>query len=138
LLRDFVAALDPVNARADGSPGFVWRLQTEAGDATGVKGFGDDALIVNLSVWESLDALRAFVYADSAHLAVLRRRREWFHKHAEAFQVLWWVPAGHVPTVSEAEQRLALLQRLGPTPEAFTFSRHFAVDVPNAVAAMPS
>jgi hypothetical protein len=122
LLREFVAALDPVNARADAAPGFVWRLQTEDGDATGVRGFDDDRLIVNMSVWESLDALRAFVYRDPGHLAVLRRRREWFHKHAEAFQVLWWIEEGHVPTIAEAEQRLELLRRHGPTPDAFTFS----------------
>jgi hypothetical protein len=122
LLRDFVAALDPVNAAADAAPGFVWRLQTEAGDATGVTGFGDDRLIVNLTVWESLAALREFVYRDPGHLAVLRRRREWFHRHAEAFQVLWWIEEGHIPTVEEAEERLDLLRRLGPTAEAFTFS----------------
>jgi hypothetical protein len=117
-----VAALEPVNARADGASGFVWRLQTEAGDATGVTGFGDERLIVNMSVWESLEALRAFVYRDHAHLAVLRRRREWFHKHAQAFQVLWWIPDGHIPTVTEAEERLDTPQRHGATPEAFTFS----------------
>jgi hypothetical protein len=122
LLRDFMAALDPVNAGADAAPGFVWRLQTEEGDATGVVGFGDDRLIVNMSVWESLDALREFVYRDPGHLAVLRCRREWFHKHAEAFQVLWWIPEGHIPTVEEAEERLDLLRRLGPSPDAFTFS----------------
>jgi heme-degrading monooxygenase HmoA len=122
LLRDFVSALDPVNANADTAPGFVWRLQTENGDATGVNGFGDDRLIINMSVWESLEALRAFVYRDPAHLAVMRRRREWFHKHAEAFQVLWWIPEGHIPTVEEAEERLELLRRLGPTPDAFTFA----------------
>jgi hypothetical protein len=75
-----------------------------------------------MSVWQSLEALRAFVYSDRAHLAVMRRRREWFHKHAEAFQVLWWIPAGHIPTVDEAEERLDLLRRFGPTPDAFTFS----------------
>jgi heme-degrading monooxygenase HmoA len=122
LLRDFVAALDPVNARADTASGFVWRLQTDAGDATGVSGFGDERLIVNMSVWESLEALRAFVYHDRSHLAVLRRRREWFVKHVEAFQVLWWVAEGHIPSVAEAEERLELLRRLGPTPAAFTFT----------------
>jgi heme-degrading monooxygenase HmoA len=121
LLRDFVAALDPVNARADDAPGFVWRMQTEDGDNTAVKGFGDDRLIVNMSVWESLDALRAFVYRDRSHLAIMRRRREWFVKHAEAFQVLWWVPEGHIPTVREAEEKLAHLREHGPTPDAFTF-----------------
>ena len=122
LLREFVAALDPVNARADEAPGFVWRLQTDAGDATAINAFGDDSLIVNMSIWESLEALKAFVYRDAAHLAVLRRRREWFVKHAEAFQALWWIPEGHIPTVEEAEIKLAHLREHGPTPDAFTFS----------------
>jgi hypothetical protein len=122
LLRDFVAALDPVNALADAAPGFVWRLQTDDGDATGIDAFGDDRLIVNMSVWESLDALRAFTYRNPAHLAVMRRRREWFVKHAEAYQVLWWIPEGHIPAVQEAEEKLAHLREHGPTPDAFTFS----------------
>jgi hypothetical protein len=126
LLRDFMAALDPVNAAADASPGFVWRLQTEEGDATGIRGFGSDRMIVNLSVWESLEALRAFAYGQRDHLAVVRRRREWFERLGEAFLVLWWVPAGHVPTVAEAEERLDALRAEGPTPYAFTFRRAFA------------
>jgi Domain of unknown function (DUF3291) len=125
LLQDFVAQLEPVNATADASPGFVWRLQTDDGDATGVRAFGDDRMIVNMSVWESLEALRDFVYASREHIAVLRRRREWFERMAEAFMVLWWVPAGHVPSVAEAEERLALLRAAGPTPDAFTFRQSF-------------
>jgi hypothetical protein len=124
LLADFVAALDPVNAAADGSPGFVWRLQTDAGDATGIRAFGDDRLIVNMSTWASLEALRAFAYGNREHLAVLRRRREWFER-MEVAQCLWWVPAGHAPPVAEAEARLALLRADGPTPRAFTFQRSF-------------
>src|SRR5919202_1411701 len=108
LLADFVAALDPINALADASPGFVWRLQTEDGNATAIRAFDDDTM-VNMSVWESLAALRSFVYSNRAHLDVMRRRREWFVTHAEAFQVLWWVPAGHIPSVAEAEERLLLL-----------------------------
>jgi hypothetical protein len=125
LLRDFVAALEPVNAAADRAPGFVWRLQTEDGDATGIRGFGDDRMIVNLSVWESLEALRGFAYGNRDHLAVMRRRREWFERMPQAFLVLWWVPAGHAPSVEEAEMRLDLLRAAGPSPEAFTFRRHF-------------
>jgi hypothetical protein len=125
LLRDFVAALEPVNAAADSSPGFVWRLQTDDGDATGIRGFGDDRVIVNLSVWESLEALRGFAYGNRDHLDVMRRRREWFERMPDAFLVLWWVPAGHAPTVAEAEERLDLLRAAGPSPEAFTFRRHF-------------
>lgn len=126
LLADFVAALAPVNAAADASPGFVWRLQTDAGDATGVRAFGDGRLIVNLSVWESLEALRNFVYSRRAHLDVLRRRREWFERLGESAVALWWVPRGHRPSVTEAEQRLAALRADGPTPQVFTFRESFA------------
>ena len=122
LLSEFVARLDRVNALADRSPGFVWRLQTDAGDATGIRGFGDDRLIINMSVWESLAALREFVYSSAGeHLTVMRRRREWFERMGESHLVLWWVPAGHVPSLEEAEERLGLLRRLGPTQSAFTF-----------------
>jgi Domain of unknown function (DUF3291) len=123
-LAAFVEALDPVNALADGAPGFVWRLQTEDGDATAIRAFDDDMLLVNMSVWESVEALAEFVYR-SDHRAILRRRREFFHPMAEAFTVLWWVPAGHVPTVDEAKDRLERLRRDGPTPAAFTFRSRF-------------
>jgi heme-degrading monooxygenase HmoA len=92
LLREFVEALEPVNALADASPGFVWRLQTEDGDATAIRAFDDDRLIVNMSVWDSIEALRAFVYS-GAHVAVMRRRREWFER-IESHLALWWLPAG--------------------------------------------
>jgi len=122
---DFVEALAPVNARADAAPGFVWRLQTESGDATAVQAFDDPLVIVNLTVWESIEALAAFAYREAAHLAVLRRRREWFERHTEAPTALWWVPAGHVPTVEEALERLATLRARGPSPDAFTFRERF-------------
>jgi hypothetical protein len=118
---DFVALLDPVNALADAAPGFVWRLAEEGRpDATGLRPAGAD-VIVNFSVWESAEALWDFVYR-SAHLGTMRRRREWFHRHAEAHSVMWWVPAGRIPTVGEALERLALLRAQGPSPRAFTFS----------------
>lgn len=123
-LAEFVALLEPVNALADSQPGFVWRLQTESGDATGIRAFGDDRLIVNMSVWESVEALWEFVY-DGGHLEVMRRRREWFSRMAESHMVLWWVPAGEPPTVAEAERRLARLRSEGPTPFAFSFKRRF-------------
>jgi hypothetical protein len=119
-LAGFVAKLEPINALADAHPGFVWRLQTEDGDATAIRPFDDERIMVNLSVWESLEALRTFVYA-SRHLDVLRRRREWFHRMADPFLGLWWLPAGSVPTVAQAKERLELLRRQGPTPAAFTF-----------------
>jgi hypothetical protein len=118
-LADFVAALAPINALADASPGFVWRLQTEDGDATAIRAFDDESVMVNMSVWESLEALADFTYR-SAHTAVMRRRREWFH-HTDVYLALWWVPAGHRPTVTEAQARLAHLAEHGPTPAAFTF-----------------
>lgn len=121
LLAEFMERLDPVNAVADASPGFVWRMQTEDGNATAVRAFGDDRLIVNMSLWESMEALRGFVYRNRAHLDVMRRRKEWFAQLAEAHMVLWWVAAGDLPSVAEAEARLTDLREHGPTPRAFTF-----------------
>jgi hypothetical protein len=120
----FVDGLKPINALADASPGFVWRLTDEGGeDATAIRPSGDD-MIVNLSVWESREALWTFTYG-SDHLELVRRRREWFMRMAEPFMVLWWVPAGHVPSVEEALGRLARLREAGPVPEAFTFRRPY-------------
>ena len=123
-IADFVALLDPINALADESPGFVWRLTGEGNNATDVKAFGNTGIIVNMSVWRSLDDLRDFVYR-SNHVDVLRRRREWFDKLAEAHLALWWLPAGRLPTVEEAEWRVGLLRSHGPTAEAFTFRSPF-------------
>jgi heme-degrading monooxygenase HmoA len=123
-LAGFVAQLEPINALADQSPGFVWRLQTEDGDATSIRPFEDERIIVNLSVWESLETLRAFVYA-SRHLEVMRHRRRWFHRMADPYLALWWVPAGTIPTVAEAREHLELLSRNGPGPDAFTFRAPF-------------
>lgn len=117
-LRPFVDALDAVNAVADASPGFVWRLQEESGNATGIRPFGAD-VIVNLSVWTSLAALEAYVYGE-AHAAVLRQRRMFFSRMPGPTLVLWWVPEGHHPTLAEAQERLRRLEAEGPTPYAFT------------------
>jgi hypothetical protein len=130
LIADFVAALEPVNAVADAAPGFIWRLQTEDGDATAVGGFEEDAvdaaggIVINMSVWESIEALGAYVYSD-AHVAVLRRRREWFSRMKDAYLALWWIPRGHIPTVGEAEDRVRYLRTHGPTPHAFTLREYF-------------
>jgi hypothetical protein len=125
LLSEFVAALDLVNARADAAPGFVWRMQDAEGNATSVRGFGGDPrLIINMSVWDSLEDLRRFVYRDPEHLRVMRQRREWFER-LELSMVLWWVPAGHRPSVEEAEQRLEILRERGATAAAFTFRSSF-------------
>ncbi|MFG2577554.1 DUF3291 domain-containing protein [Streptomyces sp. NPDC048481] len=117
----FVEMLDPVNAAADKAPGFVWRFTGEgANDATGVRPAGEN-VIVNLTVWQTQEALWDFTYR-SGHLEAMRRRREWFERHVEAHLVLWWVPVGHLPTVDEALERLADLRAHGPSPRAFTFS----------------
>jgi hypothetical protein len=124
-IRGFRAQLDPINALADADPGLVWRLQTEAGNATDIRPTEDDLFLINLSVWRSIEALRAFTYT-TAHVQVLRERRSWFEQLAAAHLVLWWVPAGHIPTVDEALDHLDRLRRDGPTPDAFTFRAPFA------------
>ncbi|MER7518308.1 DUF3291 domain-containing protein [Streptomyces sp. NPDC126499] len=123
-IAPFVEMLDTVNAAADRTPGFVWRLVEDgAADATALRPAGED-VIVNLTVWESQEALWDFTYR-SGHLEVMRRRREWFERHAEAHLVLWWVPAGHLPSVDEALERLAELRAHGPSPRAFTFTSSY-------------
>jgi heme-degrading monooxygenase HmoA len=124
LLAAFVAQLDAINALADASPGFVWRLQTDDGNATSIRAYDDERIIVNMSVWDSLEALTAFVYV-SAHRAVMRRRREWFARFDGPYMALWWVPAGHLPDVAEARERLNHLRAHGPTPFAFSFQQPF-------------
>ena len=123
-LADFMAALDRINALAESSPGFVWRLQSDSGNATDILVSDDPQSLVNMSVWSSVESLFDYVYR-SAHTDVMKRRREWFEKPTEAYQVLWWIPAGHIPSVEEALERLAHLRREGPTLHAFTFSRRY-------------
>lgn len=123
-MAGFVEQLDPINALADAAPGFVWRLQTEEGNATSIHAFEDDLMLVNMSVWESVEALADFVYR-SGHIAVMRRRREWAERMPEAYVVLWWIAAGEVPTVEEAKDRLEHLREHGPTPAAFTFKQRY-------------
>jgi hypothetical protein len=124
LIDDFRENLDPINALAEASPGFVWRLQDDAGNATGIKPYGDDLEIVNLTVWESIDALADFTYR-SGHTAFLRRRREFFEAPTLPILCLWWIPEGTVPTVEDAVARLEHLREHGPTPTAFTFRHRF-------------
>ena len=122
---DFVNALDHVNALADVSPGFVWRLKGEGSGAIDIKPFPDPQMAINMSVWESIDALAAFAYRNMEHRGVMRRRREWFEE-MKVYMALWWIPAGTLPTIEDAKAKLALLEKLGPTAEAFTFRQPFA------------
>lgn len=126
-LKDFVDNLDRINALAEQSEGFIWRLQTEEGDATALRPFGEE-VIVNLSVWENVEVLHQFVYR-TAHAPIMSRRREWFARMANAYMVLWWIPEGHQPSVEEAKQRLDLLQAQGASAQAFTFKQVFATSV---------
>jgi hypothetical protein len=127
LMAGFVARLDEINALADRSPGFVWRLQTAAGNATYLRPYDDDRILFNMSLWESIAHLRAYVYG-SSHLELLRQRQDWFARFEGAYAALWWVPQGHVPSVDEAKKRLAHLAEKGPTPYAFSFKNPFPPD----------
>ena len=130
VMAEFAASLARINALAEASPGFRWRLMTEQGDATAIRAFEDERMLVNMSVWADLESLRQFVYR-SAHAPVMRRRREWFERMPQAYLVLWWVPRGHRPSVEEAVARLEILRREGPGPRAFTFREaHPAPDAP--------
>ncbi len=131
LVAEFVALLEPINALADAAPGFVWRLQTEEGDATSIHLFEDDLLLINYSIWKSIEELRDFVYS-GAHRDALRRRLEWFEKMDEIHLVMWWIPAGEIPPPEAAVQRLRVLREHGPTPEAFTFRFPFPAPPPQA------
>ncbi|MCI0576711.1 MAG: DUF3291 domain-containing protein [Chloroflexi bacterium] len=127
IMAGFVGRLDEINALADRSPGFVWRLQTDAGNATYLRPYDDERIIVNMSVWESIPHLKEYVYR-TAHAGLVRQRRDWFEKIPDAYVALWWVPAGHVPGVDEGKKRLAHLEKHGPTPIAFTFKTTFPPD----------
>jgi uncharacterized protein DUF3291 len=124
VMADFASSLERINAVADQSPGFVWRLQTEGGDATSIRPFENENMLVNMSVWRDVESLNAYVYS-SAHVEVMRRRREWFERMTDAYLVLWWVPTGHRPSVAEALTKLDALRAKGPTAEAFTFRQAF-------------
>ena len=124
VMQGFAARLEEINALAERTPGFVWRLQTEDGDATAVRPYPDGRIMINLSVWAGFDSLREYVFR-SAHAGVMRQRRDWFEKFEGVYLALWWVPAGHIPKVEEAVSRLAHLEAHGPTPYAFSFQQPF-------------
>ena len=124
VMAGFMARLDDLNALANRSPGFVWRLQGEAGNNTYLRPYVDERIIVNMSVWETIDHLRAYVYA-TPHAELLKQRRDWFEKPEGVILALWWIPAGHVPSIDEAKERLASLEQHGPTQFAFTFKTTF-------------
>ena len=126
-MADFVNNLVRINTLGHNTPGFVWQLLTEAGDSTGFHVFEDERILLNMTVWENVEALYDFTYR-SHHVDFFRRRREWFEKFDGVYLVLWWVPAGHHPTPEEAKEKLAYLEAHGPTPLAFTFKKRFTVE----------
>jgi hypothetical protein len=127
-MAGFTTRLDELNAIADRSSGFVWRLQTSAGNATYFRPYDDDdKILMNMSVWETMESLQHYVYK-TIHAELLRHRHEWFEKFVGTYTALWWVPAGHRPSIDEAKKRLAHLEKHGPTEFAFTFKTTFEPD----------
>lgn len=124
VMAGFVARLAEINALADRSEGFIWRLQTEEGNATYLRPYDDDRILFNMSVWTGVDALKNYVYK-TAHAELLRQRRSWFELFSGAMLALWWVPAGHTPSIDEAKERLAHLETHGASPFVFTFKSIF-------------
>ena len=130
-MADFVARLDEINALADESPGFIWRLVDDGGNATAIRPYDDDDILINMSVWRGIEDLLAFAYR-SDHGELLRDRGRWFEKADAPTLVMWWVPAGHVPSVAEGKARLDELRRIGPSPTASLSIADFPGQAPRA------
>lgn len=122
IMAEFAAALNEVNAIADHSPGFVWRLQTASGNATDIRAYPEPKMLVNVSVWRSVESLKAYVYK-SLHGEFFVRRRQWFEKYQGEHFAMWWIPAGHLPTIESGKAKLEYLTLHGDSPEAFTFAQ---------------
>lgn len=126
-IKDFVDNLEPVNGIAEQSPGFIWRLQDESGDATNIRVLDDPDMLVNMSVWASVDDLKNFIFR-TVHINFLKRKKEWFHLDGNDTYVLWWIEDGHIPTLEEAMARLNYLRENGDTPYAFSFKSNFSAE----------
>ncbi len=124
IMSGFVSELDRINALAEKSDGFVWRLKSDEGDATAFKIFEDEKIIINMSVWDSIEALRSYVYS-SEHLEILKQKRQWFEKPKSAHLALWWIPVGEKPAIDDAKYRLGEIQRIGPSEIAFNFVKPY-------------
>lgn len=124
-MAGFVAGLDPINALAEGSPGFIWRLKTDEGNATSLRPYEDEFMIINMSVWTDIEALFQFTYYGN-HIDYMRQRSSWFER-MKVYVTLWYVPHTDMPTPADAQARLAHLETHGPTPYAFTFKQRFSV-----------
>ena len=129
LMRGFVSRLDEINALADRADGFIWRLQEDSGSATAIRVFDDPLLLINMSVWADLEALKHYVYK-SLHVELIKDREVWFHKMGESHQALWWIPAGHIPSTEEARKKLEFIRKHGPSAQAFTFAKPYPTPIP--------
>ncbi len=127
VMADFVNNLDRINALAENSPGFVWRLKDEEGNATAIRVFEYDFLIINMSVWKDIDTLFDFTYK-TAHVEILKRKKEWFHNMKQMHMAFWFVQKGHHPSPEEAKERLQHIRQHGETPYAFTFKSRFTIE----------
>ncbi len=124
VMREFVELLDAMNALADASPGFVWRLQTPDGNATGVRAHPNPLVITNVSMWTGVEALHHYTYR-SSHAYAFRHRGKWFDELEGPHLALWWIEVGGEPSAEEGLRRIDLLARRGPSPDAFTFKQPF-------------
>ena len=129
LMRGFVSRLDEINALADRADGFIWRLQEDSGSATAIRVFDDPLLLINMSVWADLEALKHYVYK-SLHVELIKDREAWFNKMGESHQALWWIPAGHIPSTEEARKKLEYIRKNGPSTDAFTFAKPYPTPMP--------
>ncbi len=129
-MKSLVDRLDEINGYADQAEGFVWRLQSEEGDATSIQAFDDPNLLVNMSVWDDIESLKNFVYK-TIHVELIQNRDAWFDKIINVHQTMWWIPEGTLPTIQEAKKKLEHLQEHGPSQEAFTFAKSFPQNKPS-------
>lgn len=124
IMKDFVDNLDRINKLAEQSQGFIWRLKGDEDNATAITVFDNLFLIINMSVWENIDALFDFTYK-TVHVEILKRKKEWFHKMPRMHMAFWYVENGHEPTPEEAKERLYYLQEYGESPYAFSFKSKY-------------
>ena len=129
LMQGFVSRLDEINALAESAEGFIWRLQEDSGSATAIRVFDDPLLLINMSVWANLEALKHYVYK-SLHVELIKDREVWFNKMGESHQALWWIPVDHIPSTEEAQKKLEYLRKNGPSADAFTFAKPYPTPMP--------
>jgi len=129
LMQGFVSRLDEINTLADCAEGFIWRLKEDSGSATAIRVFDDPLLLINMSVWANLQALKHYVYK-SLHVELIKDREVWFNKMGESHQALWWIPAGHIPSIEEAQKQLEYIRKHGPSAQAFTFAKPYPTPMP--------